>query len=113
MEYIIEEFDPKIKEVENNIIDFFKYQSAYSTLKDYMLIIFVYFITRKILTQSKIKDLTGLSVGKISGVVNNLIKKGHIIYINKAEFRELIPKKLERQKLYGMVSIKNLFLLQE
>lgn len=109
MDYILEDFDPNIKQFENKIIDFFKYQSAYSTLKDYMLTVFVYFILRKVLTQGKIKNLTGLSVGKISEVVSNLIKKGHIIEINKENYRELIPKKLERQKLYGMISIKDSF----
>ncbi|MFX0072380.1 MAG: hypothetical protein ACFFAO_14945 [Candidatus Hermodarchaeota archaeon] len=109
IDYLLEDLDPEIKGFENSLIDFFKYQSAYSTLKDYMLIVFVYFITRKVLTQGKIKTLTGLSVGKISEVVNYLIKKGHIIRIDKEKYRELIPKELERQKIYGMLSIKESF----
>ncbi len=109
IDYLLEDFDPEIRKFENEIIDFFKYQSAYSTLTEFMLIIFVYFITRKVLTQAKIKELTGLSVGKISQVVNALIKKEHIISLNKKKYKELIPKKLERQKLYAMISIRKSF----
>lgn len=111
IDYILEDFDSEIKAFENELIDFFKYQSVYSTLKEFMLIVFVYFITRKVLTQSKIKELTGLSVGKISQVVNDLIKKGHITKLNKAKYKNLIPKKLERQKFYAMITISNSFFL--
>lgn len=111
IDYILDDFDSEIKAFENELIDFFKYQSVYSTLKEFMLIVFVYFITRKVLTQSKIKELTGLSVGKISQVVNNLIKKGHITKLNKAKYKNLIPKKLERQKFYAMITISNSFFL--
>ncbi len=109
LQYILENLDPEIKRIENTIVDFFKFESAYSTLKEFVLIVFVYFILRKVLTQNKIRELTGLSVGKISQVVNHLITKGHIIQINKEEYKDLIPDQLERQNIYAMISIKNSF----
>ena len=108
---ILTEFDPKLKEFENEIIDFFKYQTAYSTMEEFMFIIFYYFITRKILTQSKIQELTRLSLGKISQVVNDLKRKGHINKIEKEKYKKIIPKELERQKIYAMISIKKSFFL--
>ncbi|MBD3255299.1 MAG: hypothetical protein GF383_09415 [Candidatus Lokiarchaeota archaeon] len=108
-ETILNDFDPKIKKFENEIIDFFRYESAYSTLKSFMLIVFVYFLTRKVLTQKKIRKLTNLSVGKISQVVNMLIRKGHIAEVDKRKYKSFIPKKLMRQKIYAMISVKESF----
>ncbi len=108
-EYILENPDSEIEKFENTIVDFFKFQSVYSTLKEFVLIVFVYFILRKVLTQNKIRELTGLSVGKISQVVNLLITKCHIIQVNKDDYKDLISDKLERQNIYAMISIKKSF----
>ena len=107
--YLLKDFDPQIKRFEDSIIEFFKYQSAYSTLSDYMLNMFIYFLTRKVLTQDKIKKLTGLSSGKISQVVNRLLKKKFILEVNKDVFKKSLPENLERRKLYAMTSIKESF----
>ncbi|MBN1800657.1 MAG: MarR family transcriptional regulator [Candidatus Lokiarchaeota archaeon] len=110
-EYILKDFNKDVKEIENETIDFFKFQSAYSTLTEFTLIIFVYFITRKILTQNKIKELTGLSNGKISQVINELKKKRFIIKIDKEHYNKWIPKQMERQYIYGIPSISDSFFL--
>ncbi len=107
---IYREFNPKIKKIEEEIIDFYLYKSAYSTLNDFFLIIYVYFITRKVLTQEKIRELTGLSFGKVSQVINSLLKKQLIEKLNKKEYGNFIPKNKTQQIFYSMISIHNSFL---
>ncbi|MBN1217259.1 MAG: hypothetical protein JXA99_17695 [Candidatus Lokiarchaeota archaeon] len=107
---IYQEFDPSIKKIEQEIIDFYLYESVYSTLNEFFLIIYVYFITRKVLTQEKIRELTGLSFGKVSQVINSLVKKQLIEKLNKNEYGNLIPKKQQKQIFYSMTSIHNSFL---
>ncbi len=107
---IYKEFDPKIKKIEDEIIDFYLYESVYSTLNDFFLIIYVYFIIRRVLTQEKIRELTGLSFGKVSQVINSLIKKQLIEKLNKQEYGNFIPKNKKQQIFYSMTSIHNSFL---
>lgn len=102
-------FNPKIKQIEDEIIDFFLYNSAYSTLDEFTLRIFVYFLTRKVLTQKKLRYLTGLSLGKVSQVVNSLIELGMIEKVNKKEMSKIIPADKMRQHFYSMNSIQKGF----
>ncbi|MFX1274476.1 MAG: hypothetical protein ACFFBP_01035 [Promethearchaeota archaeon] len=101
------QFDPKLKKIEDDIIDFFMYESAYSVLSEFTLMIYVFFITRGILTQERIRELTGLSLGKVSQVVNTLAKNGLIEKVDKEQYSEIIPEKLKRQTIYSMSSIKD------
>ncbi|MCP4762416.1 MAG: MarR family transcriptional regulator, partial [archaeon] len=73
LQFLEDEFDDDLKKIEVDILDFFMHQSAYSILKNFSLILFVYFITRKVLTQEKLRKLTGLSLGKVSQVLNTLL----------------------------------------
>ncbi len=102
-------FDPEIKQVEDDLLEFFMYESAYSTLSEFTLMIYTLFLTRKVLTQEKIRELTGLSLGKVSQVVNTLIKNGLIEKIDKEQYQEIIPDEIKRQTIYSMSSIKEAF----
>ncbi len=108
---IDEIFDSNIKRKEDSIIDFFRHESAYSILERYTLISYVYFITRKILTQDKLRLLTSLSLGKVSQVVNTLLEKQCIEKVDKRKYKELIPKKDRRKIFYSMTSIQNSFMI--
>lgn len=99
------DYDPEVKQIEDEIIDFFLYESAYSTLEEFTLIVYVYFLTRKILTQEKIRDLTGLSYGKVSEVVNALLEKKYIQKLDKSKHKNSLDDRFERQYLYAMPSI--------
>ena len=101
------QFDPELKKIEEDIIDFFMYDSSYAVLSEFALMIYVFFITRGILTQERIRELTGLSLGKVSQVVNSLVKKGLIVKIDKEQYKRSIPETIERQTIYSMSSIKN------
>ncbi|MCP4761371.1 MAG: helix-turn-helix transcriptional regulator [archaeon] len=106
---IDELFDPKIRQIEDEIIDFFLYESVYSTMDEFVLRVFVYFLIRKIFTQKKLRDLTGLSLGKISQVVNFLIEAGMIDKVSKKKIKKIIPVDKIRQKFYSMNSIQTGF----
>lgn len=106
-----EVFDPEVKKIEDDILDFFLHQSAYSILKRYNLIIFVYFLTRKVFTQDQIKQLTGLSRGKISEALNFLIKKGFIEKIENEAIKALIPDRKTRKNYYSLLSIQKSFMV--
>ena len=99
---ILDEFDPEIKKIEEEIISFFMHESAYSTLKYYTFLTYMYFFTRGILTQDKLRDLTGLSAGKISQILNSLVKNQSIDIIDKDTFKSEIPNELLRKKIYTM-----------
>ena len=102
-------FNSKIKQIEDDIIDFFLYNSAYSTLDEFFLRTYVYFFTRKVLTQKKLRYLTGLSLGKVSQVVNSLIEMDAIEKVNKKEMSKIIPADKMRQNIYSMKSIQKSF----
>ncbi len=101
--------DPEIKQIEDEIIDYFLYNSAYSTLDELINRVYIYFFTRKVLTQKKIRYLTGLSLGKISQIVKFLISNGSIEKLNKNENRTIIPADMMRQQIYTMISIQHSF----
>jgi hypothetical protein len=102
-------FDPEIKQVEDEIIDFYTYDSAYSTLEEFTLQVFVYFHTRRVLTQEKIRFLTGLSLGKVSEIVNFLIEMQVIEKLNRKQLAKIIPDKIKRQQIYALNSIQKSF----
>ena len=102
-------FDDEIKQIEDRIIDFFLYDSAYSTLDEFFLRIYIYFFTRKVLTQKKLRFLTGLSLGKVSQIVNSLIQMDAIEKVNKKDMSEIIPTDKMRQIIYSMQSIQKSF----
>ncbi|MFW9785813.1 MAG: hypothetical protein ACFFFB_26245 [Candidatus Heimdallarchaeota archaeon] len=67
-------FDPEIKRIENEIIDYLL-NSIISTARGKITsTLLFYFITRKYLTQKKLQELTGYSAGKISQEINNFIE---------------------------------------
>ncbi|MFW9988793.1 MAG: hypothetical protein ACFFC3_09075 [Candidatus Odinarchaeota archaeon] len=102
-------FDPEIKQIEDDLLEFFMYESAYSTLSEFTLMIYTLFLTRKVLTQERIRELTGLSLGKVSQVVNALIKSGLIKKVDKDLHQDIIPEEIKRQTIYSMLSIKEAF----
>lgn len=101
--------DPEIKQIEDKIIDYFLYSSAYSTLDELTNRVYIYFFTRKVLTQKKLRYLTGLSLGKISQIVKQLIDVDTIEKLNKNENRTIIPADMKRQQIYTMISIQRSF----
>jgi DNA-binding transcriptional regulator GbsR (MarR family) len=103
--------NPELRQIEEEIIDFFKYDSVYSFLEEFSLTVFVYFITRKVLTQEKVRELTKLSLGKVSEVINELLKQGYIIKVDKNRYDKSILEDLERKTLYAMASIKDFFII--
>ncbi len=98
-------FDPEIKKIEDDIIDFFSFNSAYSTMDELFLEIYVYFFTRNVLTQEKIRQLTGLSLGKVSQIIGALIEMNAIEELDKVKMHDIIPENKSRQKIYSMNSI--------
>lgn len=106
---IDEVFDFEIKRVEDEIIDFFLYNSAYSTMEELTMRVYIYFFTRKVLTQKRLRELTGLSLGKISQIIKFLIEMGIIERLNKKKNKNIIPANKLRQKIYSMNSIQRSF----
>lgn len=104
-------FDPEIKKIEEDLLDFFMYKSAYSTLEEFTLIIYTLFLLRKVLTQERIRELTGLSLGKVSQVVNALIRNGLNNKVDKIRYQDYIPEEIKRQTIYSMASIKDAFFI--
>jgi DNA-binding transcriptional regulator GbsR (MarR family) len=106
---IDEIYDPEIKQIEDEIIDFFQYESQYSTLEPLSLVVYVYFLLRKVLTQKKLRELTGLSLGKISQIINSQIEKEMIDKLNKKNYKSIIPADKKRQEIYAINSIRSSF----
>ena len=98
-------FDPEIMEIEEAILNYFMFESAYSVLTDFSLKIYTLFLIRKVLTQEKIRKLTGLSLGKVSQVVNALLVKGYVMKVDKSKYGEIIPEEIKLQTIYSMSSI--------
>lgn len=77
-------FDPEIRQIEKDIVTFFKEKGAEFGGKDPMFMtILAYFYVRERLTQQDLQDLSGLSAGTVSKVLRqlvqiNLITKGII-----------------------------------
>ncbi len=74
----IDIFNPKVKKIEDDIINFIMNSRLFSGKDTISLLVLGYFLTRRVLTQKDLKDLTGLSTGKISRELNRLIYLGYI-----------------------------------
>ncbi|MFX1337874.1 MAG: hypothetical protein ACFFDK_04640 [Promethearchaeota archaeon] len=85
----IQDFNDEIKIIEDDIIDFFTYTPMFFGKTELFSKTFAYFITRKTLTQKKIRKLTGLSAGKVSQEINNLLNYGIIEITEKSETGQL------------------------
>ncbi|TFG03528.1 MAG: MarR family transcriptional regulator [Promethearchaeota archaeon] len=85
----ISDLDPNMKLIENDIIEFFTHTPMFFGKQEIFSSIFVYFITRKTLTQKKIRKLTGLSAGKVSQEINKFLELGVIEIMDKAESGQL------------------------
>ncbi|MFX1295175.1 MAG: hypothetical protein ACFFD2_10035, partial [Promethearchaeota archaeon] len=85
-----------IEYIEKNIIEFVMKMPLFLIGNPTYTQILGYFITRKQLTQKKIKELTNLSTGQISQGLSYLLEQNYI------EFRKI---KGERQIIYTMDSI--------
>ena len=103
------EFSYEIKHLEDEIIDHFLYNSAYATMDELTMQIYTYFLTRKVLTQKRLRNLTGLSLGKISQIINFLLELQVIERLDKKKLREIIPTDKMRQQFYSMNSIQKSF----
>jgi len=94
-------FSPKIKKIENEIIQFLSESPLFFTKDPFINQIRSYFITRKSLTQKEIRTLTKLSTGKISQVLKKLI---HWKIIEKTEVSS------SGEYTYSMESIEKSFI---
>ncbi|TFG21817.1 MAG: MarR family transcriptional regulator [Promethearchaeota archaeon] len=88
--YYTTEFDPEIKIIEDDLVEFFTYTPMFFGKQELFSEVFAYFITRKKLSQKNLRKLTGLSAGKISQEINNLLELGIIRIVEKSEKGELI-----------------------
>ena len=82
-------FDPDVKKIEDEIIDKFMKSSTSTARGEYTSKIMNYFLTRKYLTQRKLQELTGISAGKISQEINDLLKMGLINMDNRSSKGEI------------------------
>lgn len=71
-------FNPKVKKIEDDIINFVMNSRLFTGKDTISLLVLGYFLTRRVLTQKDLKNLTGLSTGKISRELNRLIYLGYI-----------------------------------
>jgi DNA-binding transcriptional regulator GbsR (MarR family) len=73
--YKLKAFDPEIRQIEKEIVTFFKEKGAEFGGKDPMFMtILAYFYVRERLTQQDLQDLTGFSAGTVSKVLRQLIE---------------------------------------
>jgi len=73
-------FDPEIREIERQIVEFFSAKSSVFTGRHPIVsTVMTYFYTRKILTQRDLQILTGFSAGTISKSVRQLLEMNVII----------------------------------
>jgi len=97
----IQDFDNDITVIENGIVDFFISTPLFLGKNEIFSEVFAYFITRKTLNQEKLRELTRLSVGKVSIEINKLLKIGII---------EIVDKSDKGQLTYQMKSVVSAFL---
>ncbi|MFX1275848.1 MAG: hypothetical protein ACFFBP_05315 [Promethearchaeota archaeon] len=79
------EFDPEVYVIEDDIINHFLSAPFFAPRDPLFIRILMLFITRKHLTQKTIQDITGMSAGKISEEVNNLLEMGLIEIVDKSK----------------------------
>lgn len=72
------QFDPEVYLIEDEILNQFAASPMFFSRNPLFIRILGYFITRKYLTQKTLKEITGLSTGKISEEVNALLENGLI-----------------------------------
>ncbi|TXT63834.1 MAG: hypothetical protein BAJALOKI1v1_660015 [Promethearchaeota archaeon] len=96
-------FNPDIKKIEHDIVQSLINSQFFVGEKESTTQIISYFITRKELTQKKLKELTSLSKGLISQELNALLKRGII------EEKQAMQNK-SKIKIYTMNSIKKGFI---
>jgi DNA-binding transcriptional regulator GbsR (MarR family) len=78
-------FDPEIRRIEQEIVDFFAEQaSEYTGRHPIVSVVMAYFYIRRSLTQRDLRNLTGFSAGAISKAVRQLVDMNMIT-------REMIP----------------------
>ena len=111
LQFLEEYFDPELKKIEEDILDFFIHQSTYSILKRFNLIILVLFITRKVLTQEKLRKLTGLSLGKVSQVLKKLLDMKYIEKVEKKELQKILPREKTLKIHYVVVTVQKSFMM--
>ena len=87
-------FDSDIREIEKEIINYLLKSIISSARGTITSTILFYFVTRKDLTQSELKDLTQYSVGKISQEIKNFVDLG-VIKVSKRS----------KPRIYSMESI--------
>jgi len=90
------EIDPVLREIEEEVVQNLVDSTLFYSSSPIFRTILGYFITRKTLTQEILKELTGLSAGKISQELNKLHKMG---------FLERSRKLMTEQYFYSMESI--------
>ncbi|MHA1147532.1 MAG: hypothetical protein ACTSR8_04750 [Promethearchaeota archaeon] len=73
-----DELSPKFIDFESDFIDFFMTTPIFLGKREIFSKTLGYFITRRHLTQSDLRELTGLSAGKISQDINTLLDVGTI-----------------------------------
>ena len=71
-------FDPEVYQLEDELLNYLIQSPIFMSKETYFMRIFGLFITRKILTQEIIREVTGLSAGKVSEEVNQLLDMGLI-----------------------------------
>ena len=82
---IIEKFDPEVYLIEEELLNHLINSPIFVSKDPLFIKILGYFITRQYLTQKDLKRLTGLSTGKISQEVNDLLEHGFIEIENVSE----------------------------
>jgi DNA-binding transcriptional regulator GbsR (MarR family) len=87
-------FDSDIREIEKQIINYLLKSIISSARGTITSTILFYFVTRKDLTQSELKELTQYSVGKISQEIKNFVDLG-VIKVSKRS----------KPRIYSMESI--------
>jgi DNA-binding transcriptional regulator GbsR (MarR family) len=80
------DFDPEVYEIEKNLIDHIISLEIFASKDPMFMRIFSLFITRRDLTQKRIKQITNLSTGKISEEINQMLRMGLI------RKKEITPK---------------------
>jgi len=71
---VISVFDPEIREIEEEIVDFIsKKGSEFTGKHPHVSTVMIYFYIRKRLTQRDLQALTGLSAGSVSKAVRQLV----------------------------------------